>query len=83
MKFVISQDGTIIVNSAFVRTVFVEKEVASYKDSHTVVKVKAELNKDSSEVTLSTFDSGNLEADFAEAQAYLKNLFAELNGVTK
>ena len=83
MKFIISQDGTIIVNSAFVRAVYVEKENASYKDSHTVVRVKAELNKDSSEVTLATFDNGNLEADFAEAQVYLKKLVAELNGGTK
>ena len=92
MKFIISQDGTITVNSAFIRTMYIEEESASYKDNHTVVRVKAELNNDSGEsktdysnsiVTLSTFDSGNFKADYAQAQVYLKNLVAELNGGTK
>ena len=92
MKFIISQDSTITVNSAFIKTMYVEEENASFKDNHTVVRIKAELNHDSTEskpnfsdyiITLATFDSGNFEADYAAAQAYLEKLVAELNGETK
>ena len=91
MKFIISQDGTIIINSAFVRTMYLEEDNASYTDNHTVVRVKAELNKDSGTpktdysdcfVTLATFDSGNLAADYKAAQAYPAELVANLNGGT-
>ena len=92
MKFIISQDNTIIVNSAFIRTIYIEIESASFKDSHTVVRIKAEFNNDSSEnkteysdsvITLATFDNGNMEADYKEAQSYLAKLVGELNGGTK
>ena len=92
MKFIISQDNTIIVNSAFVRTIYIEIESASFKDSHTVVRIKAEFNNDSCEtkteysnsvITLATFDNGNIETDYKAAQAYLAELVAELNGGSK
>ena len=92
MKFIISKDGTMTINSAVVRTLYLEEDNASYSDNHTVVRVIAELNKDLSEskidysdcvVTLATFDSGNLTEDYKAAQAYLTELVADLNGGTK
>lgn len=92
MKFIISKDGTITINSAFVRTIYFEEDSASYNDSHTVVRVIAELNKDSLEpktdypngiINLATFNSGNLTDDYKAAQAYLAELVADLNGGAK
>ena len=89
MKFIISEDGTMTVNSAFVRTMYVATESASYSDNHTVARVKAELCNDSREfkgdysdyiVTLATFDSGNAEEDYEAAQAYLAKLVEKLDG---
>lgn len=92
MKFIISKDGTIIINSAFVRTMYIEEDNASYEDNHTVIRVIAELDKNSSNsqhdypnfvVNLATFDSSNLQADYKAAHAYLAKLFSDLNGGTK
>ena len=92
MKFIISKDGTMTVNSAFVRTMYLEEDSASYNDNHTVVRVKAELNHDlnkpnpdysDSVITLATFDSGKISEDYKAAQAYLAELIAEVNGGAK
>ena len=92
MKFIISKDGTMTVNSAFVRTIYIEEENSSYSDNHTVVRIKAELNHGLEEdklnyseyiATLATFDSGNSQDDYKAAQKYLAELVAELNGGTK
>ena len=92
MKFIISKDGTMTVNSAFVRTMYLEEDTASYNDNHTVVRVKAELNHDLNKpktdysdfiITLATFDSGKLSEDYKAAQAYLAELIAEVNGGAK
>ena len=92
MKFIISKDGTMTVNSAFVRTMYLEEDSASYSDNHTVVRVKAELNHDLNKpnhdysdyvITLATFDSGKISEDYKAAQVYLAELIAEINGGTK
>lgn len=92
MKFIISKDGTMTVNSAYVRTMYLEEDNASYRDNHTVVRVKAELNHDLNKpnhdysdyvITLATFDSGNLTEDYKAAQAYLAEVVVEINGGSK
>ena len=89
MKFIISKDSTIAVNSAFVKTIYIEDDNASYKDNHTVIRVIAELNRDLNEdypnyvVNLATFDGGDLKKDYGAAKAYLSELIEKLNGGTK
>lgn len=89
MKFIISKDSTIAINSAFVKTIYIEEDNASYEDNHTVIRVTAELNKASSEdypncvVNLATFDGGDLKEEYDAAKAYLSELVDKLNGGTK
>ena len=87
MKLIISQDGTIIVNSELLRTVYVEE--GYYDTDHKLVHVEATIRNDANDpeshfrdetVTLATFDTGSKDANFAAAKTYLKKLFAELNG---
>ena len=90
MKFIFSQDGTIIVNSELLRKVYVEE--GYYDTDHKLVHVEATIRNDANDpeshfrdetVTLATFDTGAKEANFAAAKAYLKKLLAELNGGTR
>ena len=86
MKFIISEDGTITINSTFVRTMYVAEDDASFSDHRTVVKVNAELHNDSTKsegnyiVTLATFDRGNIKADYEAAKVYLAKLVDAMNG---
>ncbi|MBR1806008.1 MAG: hypothetical protein IJ774_06420 [Selenomonadaceae bacterium] len=87
MKFIISQDGTIIVNSDLLRTVYVEE--GYYDTDHKLVHVEATIRNDANDpeshfrdetVTLAKFDTGSKDANFNSAKKYLQLLFAELNG---
>lgn len=87
MKFIISQDGTIIVNSELLRTVYIEE--GYYDTDHKLVHVEATIRNDANDpeshfrdetVTLAKFDTGAKEANFNAAKKYLQLLFAELNG---
>ena len=87
MKFIISQDGTKIVNTELLRSVYVEE--GYYDTDHKLVHVEAAIRNDAGDpashfhdetITLATFDSGAKEANFEAAKVYMKKLLAELNG---
>ena len=86
MKFIISQDGTKIINSDLLRAVHIEE--GYYDSDHKIVHVEASIRNDSSDaesrfrdeiITLARFDNGNKESNFSAAKAYMMKLFAELN----
>ena len=87
MKFIMSQDGTIIVNSDLLRAVYVEE--GYYDQDHKLVHVEGEIKNDANDpeshfhdetITLAKFDSGNRDTNYEAAKIYMKKLLSELNG---
>lgn len=86
MKFIISQDGTKIINTDLLRKVYIEE--GYYDTDHKLVHVEASIKNDGNDpashfhdetVTLARFDSGNKESNFSAAKSYMMKVFAELN----
>ncbi len=83
MKFILGKDGTLAINAAFVKTVYIEKEdgasfsviaevIASHSNEHnTTYNYNA---------TLATFDGNDIKANLSAAQNYLAELIDKLNG---
>lgn len=87
MKFIMSQDGTTIVNSDLLRAVYIDE--GYYDSDHKLVHIEAEIKNDANDpeshfhdetITLAVFDTGNREANYDVAKVYMKKLLSELNG---
>jgi len=87
MKFILSESGNEIVNSAFVkkiyavqndedignpRHVYIEAELVEYSDET--------FKDEASFATLATFDDDNEDENFRAAKKYLAELVDQLNG---
>ena len=87
MRFVMSQDGTTIVNTELLRKVYIEE--GYYSEDHKLVHVEASIRNDSNDaesrfrdetITLAVFDTGNRDANYEVAKVFMKKLLSEMNG---
>ena len=83
MKFILGNDGTLAINSEFVKTLYIEQEDGA------VVSVIAECVEYPDEkgnpiydyhATLATFDGKDADENFSAASKYLAGLVDKLNG---
>ena len=87
MRFVMSQDGTTIVNTELLRKVYIEE--GYYSEDHKLVHVEAAIRNDANDpeshfrdetITLAVFDTGNRDANYEVAKVFMKKLLSEMNG---
>ena len=83
MKFILGKDGTLAINAAFVKTVYVEKEDGATFNVIAEVIASPVNEHDMTynyNATLATFDGKDAKANLSAAQTYLAELIDKLNG---
>lgn len=82
MKFIMSEDGTAIVNVALVEMFYVDSGYNYNSDiaDEFCAIVWARISADCKNINLKTFYSSDEDKAFAAAKTYLAALFAALNG---
>lgn len=82
MKFIMSEDGSAIVNVALVEMFYVD---SGYNNNDEIVgefcaEVRARLAAEGENITLKAFYSSDEDKAVAVAKKYLASLFMDLNG---